>query len=141
MTAQSSHARKTARTDVDEWQIYQAMNILPSKTKYKTLHEALRQVNAHEAIFINDFAPTDWRRRCEYISNLVFPINYQVHIRYTYTTLQSHLHFVWKLDVADKEGVRQQKNETKEKLRSQGYHGRRLSKVRAASYEYIVNFK
>ena len=43
--------------------------------------------------------------------------------------------------MADNEGVRQQKNETKEKLRSQGYHSRRLSKVRAASYEYIVNFK
>ena len=139
---QTSHARKMARTDVDEWQLYHAMNILPTKrAKYKTLHEALQNAYSYEAIFINDFAPADRRRRYEYMAGLVFPVKCIV---YSHTALQNHLHFVWKLGIADDDGVRQKKNdETKDKLKSQFpvYHSRAMRRDFISTFGRVTGVK
>ena len=139
---QTSHARKMARTDVDEWQLYHAMNILPTKrAKYKTLHEALQNADSYEAIFINDFAPADRRRRYEYMADLVFPVKCIV---YSYAALQNHLHFVWKLGIADDDGVRQQKNDgTKDKLKPQFpvYHSRAMRRDFISTFGRVTGVK
>lgn len=133
---QACQARKFPYTDVDEWQIYHAMNVTPTKkAKYKTLHEPLQHADFYEAIFINDSSPTDRRRRNDYMAGLVFPNKC---IRYSHTALHTHLHFVWKVELADNEDVRQQKNDkTKDDLKLQFpvFHSRRAMKR-----DFISNF-
>ena len=140
---QTPHARKMACTDVDEWQQYHAMKgKMPTKrAKHKTLHEALQNADSYEAIFINDFAPADRRRRYKYMAGLVFHVKCIV---YSYTALQNHLHFVWKLGIADDDGVRQQENDkTKDKLKSQFpvYHSRATRRDFISTFGRVTGVK
>ena len=121
---------KSFPTDVDVWEVYPAKDfITPTKTaRYGTLHQALLYAKPYEAIFVNDVAPSDRRKRKEYISELAFPCKT---LRYTYTGLHSHLHFIWKVDPNDNETQRQQHNDgTKTALKMQFpiYHSRTMRK-------------
>ena len=50
--SQEAQARKTARTDVDEWRVYYPTNMTPTKqAKYKCLHDALRHAEPYQPIF------------------------------------------------------------------------------------------
>lgn len=55
------HSRKTARSNVDEWEIYSAtLLITPTKAAhYKTLHNALLHVQPYTLILLNEYAPTN----------------------------------------------------------------------------------
>ena len=111
ISSQTAQARKVLRADVDEWKVYQANIFIESSTKrvrYQLLHEALRHSEPYQPIFLNEFAPTDRRRRSEYVNELVFPCKTA---RYSYTGQQSHLHFVWKVDLTDSETQCQQNND------------------------------
>lgn len=136
-TSQAAHSRiKVFATDVDIWEIYPAKPFVsPSKAaRYRTLHQALLHSKPYEAIFLNGFAPADRRRRNEYVNELVFSCKT---VRYTYTGLHSHLHFIWKLDPNDNESQRQQKNDnTKTALKSNFpvYHSRAMRK------EFVQHF-
>lgn len=120
--SQESQARKTARADVDEWRVYFPINITSTKpANYRPLHDGLRHAAPYQHVFVNEYAPTD-RRRLEYLNCLVSPSKC---VRYSY----SELHFVWKLETTDDEGVRQQKNDRiRDNLKSQFpvYHSRAM---------------
>ena len=116
---QSVHSRKQGRTDVDHWEVYSAMLLINAtkSARYKNLHDALLHAKPYEPVFLNDYAPTDRRRKNEYVNELVFPCKM---MHYSYTGLHTYLHFVWKLDTDDTETQRQQKNDkTKEMLKRQ----------------------
>ena len=137
VSSQATHAKKVLQADVDEWEVYQANIFIDSSTKrarYKLLHEALLHAQPYQPIFVNEYAPTDRRRRNEYVNKLVFPCKT---IRYSYTGQQSHLHFVWKMNSADSETQRQQNNDNcKEKLKKEfpTFH------TRAMKRDFIQHF-
>lgn len=132
----SLHNRKAMRMDVDEWEVYPASCIFQptKKARFKNLHNALLQVEPYEAIFITEYAPTNRRRRHEYIEQLIFPCKT---MRYSYTGQQTHLHFIWKINAHDSETQRQQRNDNiKEKLKKDFpvYHSRCMRR------EFIEHF-
>ncbi len=127
---QTTHAAKVLRADVDEWEVYAASIFIDSPTKrarYNPLHVAVLHAQPYEPIFVNEFAPTDRRRRNEYVNELVFPCKT---IRYSYTGQQSHLHFVWKINTTDSETQIQQNNNCKENLEKEfpAYHSRAMKR-------------
>ena len=140
--SQEAQARKTARTDVDEWRVYYPTNMTPTKqAKYKSLHDALRHAEPYQPIFVTEFAPHDRRRRLEYLNGLVFPSKC---VRYSYTALHNHLHFMWKLETKDDEGVRQQKNDRiRDNLKSQFpvYHSRAMRRDFISSFGRTTGVK
>ena len=126
-SSQEAHERKTARTDVDEWMVYPASGMSPTKAaRYKPLHDALQQPKPYEPIFINEYAPTDRRRRNDYLKELVFPCKT---VRYTYTGASTFVHFIWKTDITDSETQIQQRNDdNKVKIKTElpVYHSRAM---------------
>ena len=59
-SVEEAHARKTVCTDVDEWVVYNASGMSPTKAaRYKPLHDALHLAKPYETVFVNEFAPTD----------------------------------------------------------------------------------
>lgn len=133
--SKEAHANKIPRTDVDEWKIYSNSIIKPTmKARYNTLHEALLHAKPYDPIFVNEYAPSDRRRRNEYVDQFVSPCKV---VRYSYTGSRFHLHFMWKANLDDSESDLMQKNDTiKETLRKQFpvYHSRSMRK------EFIQHF-
>jgi hypothetical protein len=83
------------RNDVDEITILASKNILPgSAARYHTLHHALQKSKPFEAVFGNDHAPPDAKRKYDYAKGLVVPCKC---VRYTYTGSRNHLHFLWRI--------------------------------------------
>lgn len=99
--------RMEVRSDVDEITILAAKSIHPGPVaRYRTLHQALQKSKPFEAVFVNDHAPPDAKRRYEYMKGLVVPCKC---VRYTYTGSRNHLHFVWQtpLDSTESEILNQ----------------------------------
>ena len=83
------------------------MGIAPdSATQYRTLHLALQRT-PYNPIFLNDHAPCDTRKKCEYLKDLTVPVACAV---YTYTGGNTHLHFIWKVCCSEAEDERMKKN-------------------------------
>ena len=63
------------------------------RSRYGRLSEAVLQADTYEVFFINEFAPSDRRRRYEYIKELILPCNF---VRYCHSTGNMNLNFLWK---------------------------------------------
>ena len=94
---QATQAKKVCvRTDVDEIKILDSTaDISPTLADcYGSLHAALFLCSEYQPIAIEDYSPTDFRRRYEYNQSLVVPWKC---VLYTYSGSKNHLHFVWKI--------------------------------------------
>lgn len=136
------HARKTARTDVDLWTVYPASGMTPTKAaRYKPLHDALRMAKPYQPIFVNEFSPTDRKRRHDYMKELVFPCKT---VKYTYTGSSAFVHFVWKLDITHTETQIQQHNDdTKVKIKTElpVYHSRAMKREFMSTFGRLTGTK
>ncbi|CAH1274857.1 Hypp9329 [Branchiostoma lanceolatum] len=65
-------------------------------TRYANIESYLDSVEEYQLCFLNDFAPSDYRKRYEYMNELQLPMSVEV---YTYKSGNSlgALHFVWKI--------------------------------------------
>jgi hypothetical protein len=83
----------------DQFQVLQKTNVIPPtlETRYARLHEALSKAEEMEYLCVNGFAPTDPRRRHEFITELKVPCKA---VLYTHSgSGPLHLHFIWKISV------------------------------------------
>ena len=102
--------------------------------RYKLLNAAIEGSEPYKPIFLNDFAPTDRRRRFEYLEGIKTSTKCQ---KFSYTGCSTHLHWIWKIPVDDSESVTMSKySEITSNLRSElpVYHSR------AAKREFISLF-
>lgn len=108
-TVKLGHDRKVRRIDQHEWEVYGTMPIPPTmKARYGTLHDSLVKSPLYTPVFLNNFAPTDARRRYEFIQGLAFPCKT---VRFSYTSCREHLHFVWRLSGDESDAVLLQRND------------------------------
>ena len=64
------------RDDTDEITIVAAKNVHPGPTaRYYTLHQNIEKSEHFEAVFVNDHAPPDARRRYDYMKGLVVHVS------------------------------------------------------------------
>ncbi len=99
MKSRQSHLE--LRTDLNDLSILGSKSILPGPSaRYNTIHEALRKIKSYKAIFVNDHAPPDPRRRYEYMQYLVVPMKC---VKYVYTGSTNHMVFVWKVPIDSSE--------------------------------------
>lgn len=108
--SQGVHASKVQRTDVNEWKVYSLhTNITPTKkARYNILHEALLHAQPYDPVFVNEYAPSDRKRRNEFVDEFVAPCKV---VQYSYTGSKSHLHFMWKANLDDSGTGLLQKND------------------------------
>ena len=91
------HSRLEVNTDVDELSILAGKHLFPGPSaRYSSLHGALQKAKDYDAIFVNDHAPPDPRRRYDYNKGLVVPCKC---IKYVFTGSVNHLVFVWKVPI------------------------------------------
>lgn len=96
-----NHARVfTSPASNEHFEILHKTELSPSITgKSRQLHDAILKSKELEPIYVNDYAPSDHRRRHEFIYNLKVPSK---SILFTYSgSGPSHLHFIWKISEFD----------------------------------------
>ncbi len=94
---QDNNAKRVCvHTDVDDIKVLDCTAYINPKLSncYQSLHAALFQCSEYEPILIEDYSPSDFRRRYEYNQSLIVPSKC---VLYTYTGSRNHLHFVWKI--------------------------------------------
>ncbi|KAI8485273.1 hypothetical protein Bbelb_370200 [Branchiostoma belcheri] len=64
--------------------------------RYSQLEKHLADTEEYKVCFLNDFAPTDYRKRYTYISELQLPMSIELYTYKTGNNLGS-LHFIWKV--------------------------------------------
>ena len=104
-----SNERKVRPTDEYEWEVYEPSEINSTLTaRYKQINKALQECAPYFSIFLNDFTPSDARRKYDFLKGLRFEMKV---IRFSYTSSREHLHFVWKVHPEDNESTVLQMND------------------------------
>ena len=99
---------KIQRTDEYEWQVYSTQKMNATVTaRYSHVNKVVNGSDPYSPIFLNDYTPTDPRRRFDFLRGLRFDCKV---VRFSYTSSKEHLHFLWKVDVDDSESTVLQKN-------------------------------
>ncbi|CAH1269408.1 Hypp4174 [Branchiostoma lanceolatum] len=111
-------------------------------SRYAELESHLAKIAEYELCFLDDFAPSDYRKRYIYVSELALPMSVEV---YTYKTgnNQGSLHFLWKVPVKQED----RELNTTNKLMYQAekdmpvYHTREMRKRFRERFSLVTNAK
>ena len=93
---QSRHSQSEIAADVDDISVLNASVVVSSINQYSDLHSKVISSNTFEPIFVNEYAPTDPRRRYDYIKSLTVPSKC---VKYIYTGGTNLLTFLWKIPI------------------------------------------
>ena len=94
MQKRSPIRRQLEKTYGNEWEVYEPSEINSTLTaRYKQINKALQECAPYFSIFLNDFTPSDARRKYDFLKGSRFEIKV---ICFSYTSSLEHLHFVWK---------------------------------------------
>ena len=108
-TMTEAHERKIRRSDEYEWEIYAPREMNPTTTaRYIMVNKALSESSEYTPIFLNDYLPSDARRRYEFLKGLKFDSKV---VRFSYTSSRDHLHFLWTVNTNDSEITLLNKND------------------------------
>ena len=90
------HSRVKLTTDVEEWKVLDPPGENDSLTG--PLIDKIHSASFYETVFLNEFLPSDCRRKHEFIQNVKVP---QKCLFYTYSGSKQHMHFLWKIKESD----------------------------------------
>lgn len=89
-------AKRSLHNDVDELAVLgEASMIKPTlAARYKSLHSALLHSTDYEPILLEDYCPTERRKKHEYKESIVVPVG---SVLYTYTGSRYNVSFIWRI--------------------------------------------
>ena len=134
VTAAENKSR-TVATEDDEMTIIAAkFSAKPTiVNRYKRLNEALSEKDMLQPLSVDDFTPSDRRRRHDFLKGLVLPVRA---VLYKHSSGKNNVHFVWKIPEDTDSKVMDASIKIRDELRESlpSYH------TRAMRREFISSF-
>ena len=124
------HSRLQIHSDTEDWKVIEPnKEIAPAKSKrYELLIKAIEDASYEEAILLDNFCPSDRRRKFEFIEEIELP---SLCIALKYTASSPHLHFLWKIrQVSNASELFKTKERLRETVKAQLpiYHSRAMKR-------------
>ena len=110
------------------------LSISTTDARYKTINEAILVAQQCEPIFLNEYCPSDHRRRFEFIQELSVKVECQ---RYSFPGGPVHIYWIWRIYPEDKrsEGLQKHTKVTADlQIHIPVYHSRSMKRQFVALY-------